>query len=637
MDRQAHRDIQRRAIVTVSSALVLATVCATTEQRPPIDLRGSSYAIDMVAAIEESPTTIGLADSNLVRLDNEDLIDQQLDMMQALGVQNVRIGISWISTQFSEDGSFFWGATDYVINEAHRRGMGVLGVLHETPAWAGNPPLSGVPNLDAFGRFAGAVAGRYEGKISALEVWNEPNGRFFLNPVDPAAYTGMVKAAYAAIKAHDDPDDPDDDITVVAGVLGSGRTLGDNFTMNPIDFLQGMYDADAHGYFDAFSFHPYHYDIPFSEGATQSDSPILQLREIRALMEQYGDGALKVWASEYGLPTTPFDPQHPLLYNSPEKQAEFLADFLASWQREDGTGPIFIYSTRDINSGSTSDQDNFGIWYTDWTEKPAVQVIRDFLEDLDPGNPILDAIRNVINRVVEITGEVINDVVDLVVWGVEAFIDVTVWAVKTIAEVTVNVVEGLVDLTSRVVHGIADAIVNSVNWVVEKVRSCLGIEPAAPSQNRMMATATVLAVDEDAAEVAEPPASGDPTDPKVLDTDTTEADVVEAAVIQADVVEVEVVEADAVEVEGVEVEVVEADAVEVEVVEADVVEPEVTEPESAEPEVAETEALDSEEAEQTPAEEAETAPATPRATTTTTTRTVKTAKSPKTAASSGAK
>ena len=627
MGRHALRDIQQRAIVTVSSALVLATVCATTEQRPPVELRAASHPIDMVAAIEESPTTIGLADSNLVRLDNEDLIDQQLDMMQALGVQNVRIGISWISTQFSENGSYFWGATDYVINEAHRRGMGVLGVLHETPAWAGSPPLSGVPNLDAFGRFAGAVAERYEGKISALEVWNEPNGRFFLNPVDPAAYTGMVKAAYTAIKAHDDPDDPDDDITVVAGVLGSGRTLGDNFTMNPIDFLQGMYDADAHGYFDAFSFHPYHYDIPFSEGATQSDSPILQLREIRALMEQYGDGALKVWASEYGLPTTPFDPQHPLLYNSPEKQAEFLADFLASWQREDGTGPIFIYSTRDINSGSASDQDNFGIWYTDWTEKPAVQVIRDFLEDLEPDNPILDAIRNVINRVVEITGQVINDVVDFVVWGVEAFIDVTVWAVKTIAEVTVNVVEGLVDLTSRVVHGIADAIVNSVNWVVEKVRSCLGIEPTAPSQNRMTTTATVLAADDVTAEVDEPPASGDPTDPKVLDTNTTESDVVET-----DIIEPDVVEADVVEVGAVEPDVVEAD-----VIQADVVEPEVTEPESTDPEVAETEALDSEDAEQTPAEEADTAPATPRATTTLSTRTVKTAKSPRTAASSGAK
>jgi hypothetical protein len=605
MGTPALRGIQRRTIITVSSAVVLATVCATTEQRPPVELRSASYAVDMVATIDETPTTIGLADSNLVRLGDQDLIDEQLDMMQALGVQNVRIGISWISTQLTENGNFHWGATDYVINEAHRRGMGVLGVLHETPAWAGSPPLSGVPNLDAFGRFAGAVAERYEGKVSALEVWNEPNGRPFLNPVDPAAYAGMVKAAYTAIKAHDDLDDPDDDITVVAGVLGSGRTVGNDFTMNPIDFLQGMYDADVEGYFDAFSFHPYHYDIPFSEGAVQSDSPILQLRAIRALMEQYGDGDLKVWASEYGLPTTPFDPQHPGLYNSPEKQAEFLADFLASWQRENGTGPIFIYSTRDLNSGSPSDQDNFGIWYTDWTEKPAVQVIRDFLEDLEPGNSIWDTIRYVVGRVVEITGEVINDVVDAIVWGVEAIVDATVWAVKTIAEVTVNVVEGIAELTSRVAHGIADAIVNSVNWVVEKVKSCLGIESTTPQQNRMAPAATALTIEEAALEEDEPPASEHPSTPESTGVPASDTEFVET--------------------EGVETEVVQPEV-------AEPVEPEVTEAEVTE---AETPAPPTDDVTEEPAEEAETAPVTPRTAPTTTTRTVKTAKSPRTAASGG--
>lgn len=617
MGTSIRRSIQKRTLVTVSSAVVLATVCASTEQRPPIDVRAASYAVDMVAAIEETPTTIGLADSNLVRLGDEALIDEQLDMMQALGVQNVRIGISWISTQLTEDGNFFWGATDYVINEAYRRGMGVLGVLHETPVWAGSPPLSGVPNLDAFGKFAGAVAERYEGKVSALEVWNEPNGRFFLNPVDPAAYTGMVKAAYTAIKAYDDPDDPDDDITVVAGVLGSGRTVGDNFTMNPIDFLQGMYDADAHGYFDAFSFHPYHYDIPFSEGETQSDSPILQLREIRALMEQYGDGALKVWASEYGLPTTPFDPQNPLLYNSPEKQAEFLADFLASWQRENGTGPIFIYSTRDINSGSTSDQDNFGIWYTDWTEKPAVQVIRDFLADLEPDNPIWDAIRHVISRVVEITGEVINDVVDAIVWGFEAIVDATVWVVKTIAEVTINVVEGIVDLTSKVVHGIADAIVNSVNWVVEKVKSCLGIESTAPAQNRMMPTATALTFDEVTVAEDALSASGDPTEPE-----STERPAVVETAVDSDVVDPDVVEAEVIESEVTEP------------VESDETETEALTPPTADV----TAQTDSEDTERDPGKEAATAPKPTRtAATGTTTRTVKTAKEPRTAAAGGVK
>ncbi|SDD17556.1 Cellulase (glycosyl hydrolase family 5) [Mycolicibacterium neoaurum] len=483
MNRAGLRTLHQRATVTIASAAVLATICAGADPRAPA-ARVAGASVDLVAAIDQSPTTIGLADSNLVRLGDHALIDKQLDMMQSLGVQNVRIGISWISTQLTEHGNFFWGDTDYVVNEAHRRGMGVLGVLHETPNWAkADPdalPLSGMPRAGAFAAFAGAVAERYAGKISALEVWNEPNGRFFLNPVDPAGYTELVKAAYTAIKAHDDPLDPDDDITVVAGVLGSGRTLGNDFTMNPIDFLQGMYDNGAHGFFDAFSFHPYHYDIPFSEGATQSDSPILQLRDIRALMEQHGDGALKVWASEYGLPTTPLNPSAPWLYNSPDKQAEFLEDFLRNWQRENGTGPIFIYSTRDLNSGSPSDQDNFGVWYTDWSEKPAVQVIRDFLDSLDPDYPIIEAIRNAVNWIVDTTGRVISGLVDIGLAVADAIIDATVWVVKTVARVAVDVIGGVVDLTSRVVRGIAEAIGNAVTWVVDRVESCLGIEESAP-------------------------------------------------------------------------------------------------------------------------------------------------------------
>ncbi|MGW0161405.1 hypothetical protein ACWDUN_19060 [Mycobacterium sp. NPDC003323] len=601
MGKPASHAWRQRVTITIASTAVL--VCATAELRAPAEVRAMSLPVGLVAAIEETPTTIGLADSNLVRLGTEDLIDEQLDMMQALGVQNVRIGISWISTQFTENGNFFWGATDYVINEAHRRGMGVLGVLHETPAWAGSPPLSGTPNLEAFGKFAGAVAQKYEGKISALEVWNEPNGRFFLNPVDPANYAAMVRTAYTAIKAHDNPLDPSDDITVVAGVLGSGRTLGDDFTMNPVDFLQGMYDADAHGYFDAFSFHPYHYDIPFSEGETQSDSPVLQLRQIRALMEQYGDGALKVWASEYGLPTTPFNPANPLLYNSPQKQAEFLADFLANWQREAGTGPIFIYSTRDLNSGSPSDQDNFGIWYTNWDEKPAVDVIRDFLKDLDPEYPLLAAIRNAINRFVEITGEVINDLVDIGLAVAEAIIDATVWVAKTIAQVTVNVVEGIVDITSKVVHGIADAIGNAVNWVVDKVKSCLGIDaPAPPVHSRMTGPAATLTIEQPESAPMTADKSIDAADEVTVDNDAPEPE--SSEIKETDGAEVGLVGVDAVETETVDTEL-EAEIEETKTDDEDVVEDDLTESPGLDPESTDTEVTEPDTDEESAASEQE--------------------------------
>ena len=162
------------------------------------------------------------------------------------------------------------------------------------------------------------MAEHFEGKIYAYEIWNEPNAEFFLDPVDPAGYTAMLQAAYTAIK------DVDDSILVIGGVLGSGLTLGSK-TMNPVDFLEGMYVAGAHGSFDALSFHPYKYDMKFSEGGSQIESPLRQLEDMRDLMHLWGDGDLKVWASEYGLPTMlPVPDGEDEL--TPEHQAEFIRD-----------------------------------------------------------------------------------------------------------------------------------------------------------------------------------------------------------------------------------------------------------------------------------------------------------------------
>lgn len=538
MGRQRRRSVHRQSMFATTALIALATVCTTTELRVPIELRSSSQAVvELVAAIDESPTTVGLADSNLMRLDDIGLVNKQLDMMQAIGVQNVRVGISWLSTQL-ENGEFSWDNNniDYVINEAHRRGMGILAVLHETPGWArldpdNTLPMSGMPDPTKFGDFAGAVAEKYEGKISAIEIWNEPNGRPFLNPVDPAGYTNMLKAAYDQIKAHDDPDDADDDITVVAGVLGSGVNLSSgSLLMNPTDYLAGMYAAGAHGFFDAISFHPYKNDMKFSDQEHQRESPLLQLREMRAMMDSYGDTDLKIWATEYGLPTAPSDA---VMY---QKQADFIADFLKNWQKEDRTGPIFIYSTRDLETGTSEHQDNFGIFETDWDEKPAVQVIRDFIASLgpvEPDHPILDAINNLIRGLAHATVAVINGVVDLVVDVVDAVIDATVWVVKTIADVTVKVVQGIVDLTSWVVHGIADAVVNSVNWVVDTIQECFGNEESAPAQSRMAATVTASTLDEPATSDSGAP---EPVETGISDVGADASEQAETAVAESEVV-----------------------------------------------------------------------------------------------------
>jgi hypothetical protein len=253
-----------------------------------------------------------------------------------------------------------------MVNAADSRGMGVLGVINSTPFWAtepGQPALSGAPaSPAAYGEFAGLVAERYAGKVGAYEIWNEPNAYIFYSPEpDPAGYTDLLKAAYPAIKA------ADPDATVIGGVVGSVITY-ENLTMNPIDFVDGIYAAGGQPYFDALSFHPYQYTTPFSEGGYLPDSPINQLAAMHDLMVANGDGDKLIWASEYGEPSS---------VAGEANQAAYLEDMLTTWRTLGYTGPTFVWTLQDRDTASTNPEDTFGVIRSDGTWKPAAYVIQE--------------------------------------------------------------------------------------------------------------------------------------------------------------------------------------------------------------------------------------------------------------------
>ncbi|MBN9635641.1 MAG: hypothetical protein J0H22_10660, partial [Actinobacteria bacterium] len=117
----------------------------------------------------------------------------------------------------------------------------------------------------------------------------------------------------------------------------------------------------------ALSFHPYQYRVPFGTGTPYGPmAPVNQLATIHQEMVAAGDGSKQIWATEYGEPTSVVDEA---------TQASFISNFMNSWSSFNYTGPMFIYTTRDRNSGSTSDQDTLGVFRTDWTPKPAANVI----------------------------------------------------------------------------------------------------------------------------------------------------------------------------------------------------------------------------------------------------------------------
>ena len=146
----------------------------------------------------------------------------------------------------------------------------------DRPFWAGNPP----DNAGHFADFLAAMASRYQGRIQAYQVWNEPNlarewgGR---RP-DPAGYAGLLKNAYSAIKGVDPKA-----TVITAGMAPTGTDT--EIAMPDIKFYDQMYQAmkgNSDGYFDMLGVHAAGFAAPpeVSPDATAADKPNVRRRAL---------------------------------------------------------------------------------------------------------------------------------------------------------------------------------------------------------------------------------------------------------------------------------------------------------------------------------------------------------------------
>ena len=349
----------RARILTTAFVVALVGMTAISPELSP----GPRQVIAISpVAIDTSPTTVGIADSDTFGMSQAD-VDRTMDAVKASNVDAVRLFIPWAGVEASR-GQLDWTAIDKTVNSAATRGLAVVGIVNSTPAWAvapGGQPLSGRPASPAvYAEFVGKVATRYLGRISAIEIWNEPNAVTFYSPKpDAAGYVELLRAAYPVVKSVDPT------ITVIGGVLGSIVDFGD-IAINPVTYLRQMYAAGAKGFFDAFSFHPYHYSLKFSEGVNVANSPVQQLIQMRLIMVANGDGDQRIWSTEYGQPASS---------GGEAQQNAYVTDILTKWQELPYVGPMFIYTTRDRNTGGLTPEDTLGIYRTDWTAKPVQAVV----------------------------------------------------------------------------------------------------------------------------------------------------------------------------------------------------------------------------------------------------------------------
>jgi hypothetical protein len=198
--------------------------------------------------------------------------------------------------------------------------------------------------------------------VHSYEVWNEPNqsGAWTPKP-DAAAYTLLLKAAYPAIKAADPQS------TVMTG--GTGPAPNDGTQIAPLDFLNAVYANGGAGFFDAVAHHPY--TFPAYPGEAQNWSPWYQMYgtapSLRSLMIAHGDGAKKIWATEFGAPTNGPSGTHV----SEAMQATMYTRAIAAWRRYTWAGPLFFFQGRDMGANPSSRENFFGFLHYDFSPKPA--------------------------------------------------------------------------------------------------------------------------------------------------------------------------------------------------------------------------------------------------------------------------
>ena len=256
----------------------------------------------------------------------------------AAGLRTVRIDLGWSSLEPRRRRISAWHArlADRCVNLARANGMEVLVTLLWTPGWANGGRGATVPprRVSEFAWFARWAARHFRGRVSAWEIWNEPNDDSFWRG-SVRRYVRLLRAAYPAIKRGD----------------RSARVVFGGVVHNDDRFLARAYAAGARGAFDVMATHPYQ-GLGDAAPETEDDGNdwwlLTHVPAVRDVMVRNGDGAKPIWFTEFG-------------WSVHENRAG-----LPPWQRGVGPAEQAAYLTRALGLiGSRYSYVGRAFWYKD--------------------------------------------------------------------------------------------------------------------------------------------------------------------------------------------------------------------------------------------------------------------------------
>jgi polysaccharide biosynthesis protein PslG len=272
--------------------------------------------------------------------------------------------LAWQDVEGAGPGAYEWRAADLIVEAAEQAGIHLVLRVDHPPDWAvpvaaDDAGLDIPVSLEALGTFCTELASRYAGRVRGYQVWNEPNlAREWGGHVPNAAgYAELLKTCYVAIKRADP-----EALVISAALAPTGSTPPE--AVPDVDYLIAFYEAGGAPYFDLLGLNAPGYKAPPEISPAEAADPangfgghsffcFRHAEQMRAIMEEYGDGDKQVAILEFGWHTasSPDHPDYAWFAVTPEEQADYLVRAFA-YAREHWApwvGPMFVWNLPDAN------------------------------------------------------------------------------------------------------------------------------------------------------------------------------------------------------------------------------------------------------------------------------------------------
>jgi hypothetical protein len=329
------------------------------------------------------------------------------DPRYAMDVISGQLGLDWVKVQLEwplvqpDPETYQWFFYDGVVDEAHNHGLNLMLSVVGAPGWtraAGGE--NGPPDDYAlYANFLTELLNRYDGKVHAIEVWNEQNlDREWATPqgLSPASYVQFLSQANQAIKAHDP------NIIVISGALAptgihDGVTSYDDFLYLDEALAAGLLDhADCVGaHHNGYNIGP---NVPFDAAGAEAEAATAIFRgpfdnphhswSFKTTLDTYAqkvqaiDPDKKLCVTEFGWASSEGYDQYPAGFefaqdNTLEEQAQFIVQ---AFQQMHDSGYVWLaflfnYDFGNKGNGPTDDPVPYSIIDVNGAPRPAFSAL----------------------------------------------------------------------------------------------------------------------------------------------------------------------------------------------------------------------------------------------------------------------